>query len=146
MRTRLSARLLILLLLASASSCNFWSKKVTVTFRNFEETVELQQNLVFKFSHDLVDDTLLDLWVDEPYLRISPEVKGKFKWSDNNELIFSPDFRFLPSTDYKIEVTDKLLQHLSKQRGLSIDKEESSISFHTPYLNINKCECFLGQT
>ncbi len=114
--------------------------KVDISSRNFQDEIAQQQNLTFTFSHDLVSDTLIDKWDSTGYITFEPAVRGKFKWISANELLFSPDAGFAPSTDYKATVTSDILQHLQtldeeKQEKLSASSIEP-ISFHTPYLNL----------
>ncbi|MFN3405491.1 MAG: alpha-2-macroglobulin family protein [Cytophagaceae bacterium] len=125
-------RLIPIAVLALLFSCSDKSA-VKLTDRNFGEEIDLQQNLMFIFNNDLIPDSLIDLWEAEELIKFTPEVKGKFKWSSRNELIFSPDLGFLPSTDYTAELTSKIVSHKS---GLSLDKG-SPINFHTPYLKLS---------
>jgi hypothetical protein len=67
---------------------------VAISNMNFEDEVQLAQNLVFTFDKDLVRDGDLNTWEAEPYIEISPKVEGKFKWTATNELIFSPAVGF----------------------------------------------------
>src|SRR6187402_3427882 len=112
-------------------SCS--GNKLKLDDKNFDEEIELQQNLVFNFNQDLVPDSLVNSWTEEAYITFSPEVKGKFKWTAKDELIFSPDISFLPSTDYKAEITDKVVKDAVKKYSLP---DEKIINFHTPYLNL----------
>ncbi|HVD97688.1 MAG TPA: MG2 domain-containing protein [Cytophagaceae bacterium] len=111
-------------------SCS--GNKLKLDDKNFDEEIELQQNLVFNFNKNLVPDSLINIWMDEPYITFTPEVKGKFKWTGNDELVFSPDISFLPSTDYTATFTDKLVAKAEKKYSLP----EEAIRFHTPYLNL----------
>ena len=88
--------------------CACKGNKVDISSRNFQDEIAQQQNLTFTFSHDLVGDTLLDKWDTTHYLEFEPKVRGKFKWTAANELTFSPDAGFAPSTDYKAEVTGEI--------------------------------------
>ncbi len=112
-------------------SCS--GNKLKLDDKNFDEEIELQQNLVFNFNQDLVPDSLVNVWSEEAYIIFTPVVKGKFKWVAKDELIFSPDISFLPSTDYKAELTDIIIKNSTKKYSLP---EEKIINFHTPYLNL----------
>ncbi|MDJ1468120.1 alpha-2-macroglobulin family protein [Xanthocytophaga flava] len=114
--------------------------KVEINGRNFQDEIAQQQNLIFTFSHDLVGDTLIDKWDTTHYIEFEPQVRGKFKWTAPNELSFSPDAGFAPSTDYEAKVTDDLTSHIKtldkeKQEKLSVGSIDP-IKFHTPYLNL----------
>ncbi len=112
-------------------SCS--GNKLKLDDKNFDEEIELQQNLVFNFNKDLVSDSLVNVWMEEPYITFTPEVKGKFKWTAKDELIFSPDISFLPCTDYKAVLTDKIIKNAPEKYTLP---DEIDYAFHTPYLNL----------
>ena len=124
----LAITIVVSLLLLSCSG-----NRLKLDDKNFEEEIELQQNLVFNFNQDLVPDSMINVWVEDAYITFTPEVKGKFKWTAKDELIFSPDISFLPSTDYKAEFTEQLVSRSAKKYSLP---EEKVINFHTPYLNL----------
>ena len=108
--------------------------EISVTKRNFETEIEQQQNLIFTFSRDLVPDSMLNTWEDTVgYIKFSPEVKGRFKWSSANELIFSPIAGFSASTDYECELQNRICRHLN---GSKLG-EAKTFSFHTPYLKLS---------
>lgn len=115
------------------SSCTNSKYEVNLTNRNFENEVELQQNLVFNFDKDLVADSLLNHWDTIPYIKIIPAVKGQFKWNTRQELMFSPFTGFRPGTDYRAELTNALFAHSKIPYHLS---DEKTFSFHTPYLKL----------
>jgi alpha-2-macroglobulin len=117
-------------------SCS--GNKLKLDDKNFEEEIELQQNLVFNFNQDLVPDSMINVWMDESYIVFTPEVKGKFKWTANDEIIFSPDISFLPSTDYTAAFTDKLVARSAKKYSLPGE----NIVFHTPYLSLSGAGLF----
>lgn len=121
------------------SSCSI-GDEVTMTSKNFEDVIEVQQNLSFIFSEDLAPDSLLNQWLTEEYISFTPAVKGKFKWTSKNELTFSPDIRFGESTDYKTTFTEKLFSHLSSKKKLA--EKYQTLSFHTAYLNISNINTF----
>lgn len=107
--------------------------EVRIDSTNFNEEIELKQNLVFNFSQDLVPDSLLNQWMTEKYIKFTPSIPGKFKWLTKNSLQFSPEEPFAGSTDYLAELTDTLTIHL--KTDLQIKKDDPT-SFHTPYLKI----------
>jgi alpha-2-macroglobulin len=117
-------------LLVFLAACN--SGKLKLDSKNFEEEFDLQQNLVFNFNQDLVGDSVLNNWIDTGYIKFTPEVKGRFRWTSKDELVFSPSLGFLPSTEYKIDVTDKVMMHSAKKYSLS----DASFTAHTPWLSI----------
>src|ERR1700678_2408692 len=88
-------------------ACNTKSDLQLVS-KNFEDEVELQQNLVFLFNKDLCPDSLLNVWDSTEFIEFSPEVKGQFKWTSSNELTFSPADGFQPGTEYTATFTKML--------------------------------------
>lgn len=111
---------------------------VSIRNMNFEDEVQLTQNLVFTFSKDLVKEADLNTWSSEPLIEFSPKVEGKFKWTATNELVFSPAVGFEPATDYSATVLKTILAKAEKDLGLDVDK----IKFHTPYLKVENIESF----
>ncbi len=112
--------------------------EVILAETNFESgTIGKFQNLLFTFNKDIGPDSLLGLWDTTQYLKISPEVKGKFKWSSPTDLVFSPDHGFKPSSDYTVTVTDSVLKFAPKDFFLV---EKPTLKFHTPYLNLETVE------
>lgn len=111
---------------------------VSLQSTNFEDEVQLTQNLVFTFSKDLVKESDLNTWSSEPLIEFSPKVEGKFKWTATNELVFSPAVGFEPATDYSATVLKSILAKVEKDLGLDVDK----IKFHTPYLKAENVEAF----
>ena len=113
--------------------------EVSVAARNFEDEIQLAQNLVFTFNKDLVSDSDLENWQAVEYVRIEPKVEGVFKWSAKNELVFSPSNGFKKATNYKAVITKALLaKSATKNYSLGSD----SFEFHTPYLQAEKLESY----
>jgi uncharacterized protein YfaS (alpha-2-macroglobulin family) len=117
--------------------------KLKLDDKNFHEEIELQQNLVFNFNQPLVSDSLINVWQEQEYLTITPEVQGKYRWTANDELVFSPNIGFLPSTDYKIELTEKIVQHADKKYSLPAEK---IFQVHTPYLNLGYASLYWAKS
>jgi uncharacterized protein YfaS (alpha-2-macroglobulin family) len=136
--TKMLFGLTALLFLAFACG-KFGRSALNVTNRNFTEEIAVQQNLVFIFNTNIVKDSLIDIWKKEEYIKFTPEVKGKFKWAAANELVFSPETGFKPSTDYKAEITDKVVEASTEKLKLG---DDITFSFHTPYLNLLGTDVF----
>jgi uncharacterized protein YfaS (alpha-2-macroglobulin family) len=120
------------------------SGQIQVDKTNFAEEIALQQNLIFTFSNDVVPDSLLNRWDSTAFVRIEPRVQGKFKWNAPNELVFSPDLGFQPSTDYQATLTDKLGEIPGAANG-SVNKEKT-FAFHTPYLRLSSTDVVWTKT
>jgi hypothetical protein len=85
-----------LLLLAS---CN--RNSVSLSHTNAKGEVPQLGNLVFRFSHSLVPDSLLQAWDSTEYISFEPRIPGRFRWDGPDELVFSPAQPLQPATKYK---------------------------------------------
>lgn len=103
----------IVILFAVLFSCSN-RNKIEISSRNFGEEVQLQQNLVFTFNRPIVADSLLESWDTIPFIKFTPEVAGKFRWTSASELVFSPSVGFAAATDY----TMQLQKSLAKKQGM----------------------------
>jgi len=119
-----------LFLCSILQSCN--SKSDLKATQNFDSEIEQQQNLEFSLNKDLFPDSLLNRWDSTIYMEISPSVKGMFKWSSSNTIVFSPAQGFQPGTEYTATLTRQVLKYSKKK--YSIDKEP--IHFHTAPLRV----------
>jgi uncharacterized protein YfaS (alpha-2-macroglobulin family) len=113
------------------NSCST-SNQIRIAGTNFNEEVSQSQNLVFTFNRDLVPDSRLNSWDSTQYVQFEPAVRGKFKWTAPNELIFSPVAGFKPATAYKAKLKNLLLKDADKEKKYAVSDE--SVEFHTPYL------------
>src|ERR1700727_1168165 len=100
MLRQVSATLLCVAVL-TLSQCTSDRNLVSVAHTNFTGEIERDQNLVFTFNKKLTPDSLLNKWDTSHYISFTPFIRGKFKWTGQDELIFSPEEPFLPSTDYR---------------------------------------------
>ena len=118
------------LLIASCKNKN----QVSVVHTNFESEIEQQQNLILTFDKDLVPDSLLDTWEDSlTYLKFSPDLKGKYKWNTQRELMFSPLLGFEASTDYTATIQNNISSNSILKYTVADSK---TFTFHTPYLKL----------
>lgn len=129
-------RLLFLFLGASLllAGCGKGGKTVKIERTNFEGEVDQQQNLVFTFNREVVPESRVGVWDTTQYLILEPPTPGRFKWTKTNELMFSPLNGFQASADYKVKLSDQLLDLGVEDAITGISNEE--ITFHTPYLDI----------
>ena len=105
--------------------------------RNFDDEVQQTQNLTFTFNKNVGPVGQLNEWDSTQYVRFIPAVRGKFKWTAPNELVFSPARAFSPATDYRAELTDDLLK---RQENKDLKISGDAIPFHTPYLQLTRSE------
>ncbi|WP_420151283.1 alpha-2-macroglobulin family protein [Spirosoma sp.] len=136
MRTRARIPLALLpLFLVQCSRLSF--NEVAVVGRNFDDEVQQTQNLTFTLNKNVGPASQLNEWDSTQYVRFIPAVRGKFKWTAPNELVFSPAQAFDPATDYRAELTDDLLKR-SNNKKLKVSGDD--IAFHTPYLQLTSVE------
>lgn len=135
----MSFRLMICLagIICFFNSCSSLNE-IRLAGTNFSEEINQSQNLVFTFNKDLVPENQLNRWDSTQYITFEPGVKGKFKWTAPNELIFSPTGGFGAATTYKGHLTQQLLKGVTGEKKYGIDNE--TISFHTPYLQLTETE------
>ena len=130
-----------LLILLGCSRLPF--NDVSVVGRNFGDEVQQTQNLTFTFNKNVGPASQIDQWDSTQYVRFKPAVRGKFKWTAPNELVFSPAVAFDPATDYRAElVSDKLLKN--NQSDLRVSG--NVITFHTPYLQLTGTESWWSRS
>ncbi|MDQ4140058.1 MAG: hypothetical protein M3142_06000, partial [Bacteroidota bacterium] len=122
-------------------SCRGNRNELRLETKNFEEQIEQEQNLVFTFDKELAPPAILQKWDTINYLNFTPKVKGRFKWTAPNELVFSPLQPFAPSTDFQAELTDQLLKHSPQKYSIPSGQ---TIRFHTPYLDLTEAQAFWG--
>ena len=118
-------------------SCKTHHQKVNsleVSYISFDELIDVKDNLKFTFNHEIIqDESLTNQWIDVNYLKITPEVKGKYKWNSPSELTFSPSKQFEYATEYVIQLNNILLDQNKILKKWSNNKE---FIIHTPYLKL----------
>lgn len=138
-------RLLVILLCATLLlNCSRLSfNEVNVVGRNFDDEIQQTQNLTFSFNKNVGPASQLDQWDSTQYVRFIPAVRGKFKWTAPNELVFSPAVAFEPATDYRAELTATILTK-SADKDLKVSGDD--ITFHTPYLQLTNTETWWAKS
>ena len=117
-----------MLFLSACSNKN----KVNLLETTAKNEVPSLGNLSFTFDKNLAPDSLLSRWDTTAFVKFEPNIPGRFRWENANELIFSPENELPPATTFKAEVTRLVLQYNKK---LSLGKCET-LTFHTPYLQL----------
>jgi hypothetical protein len=141
MINKFNARFIVLVVFAILASCSRKPENMVSFVKNFNETVQNQQNLIFTFNQDIIDAEKIGDWDSVEYIKFSPEVKGRFRWAATNELVFSPAKGFAPSTDYEAEFTKQLLKK-TKNSKLYLGDEYEEFKFHTEYLAPQELSAF----
>ncbi len=124
-------RILPALLILFLAACNN-KNKVNLLDTNAKDEVPVLGNLRFTFSKNLVADSLLSRWDSVEYIHFDPPIKGRFRWENPNELVFSPAVELLPATTYKATITQNLVRY---HKEWSLGKVEVQ-PFHTPQLKL----------
>ncbi len=109
---------------------------VNLEFTNAKGEVQQLGNLIFRFSKSLVPDSLVNLWDSTDYISFEPAIRGKFRWENPDQLIFSPSEPLMPATTYKAKVKNAVL-HYSKY---NIVNGADKINFHTPDLLLDNSQ------
>lgn len=117
------------------SACHNKKNELGISSKNFEEEIQLQQNLQFTFDKDLYPDSLLQRWDSTAYIVFTPKVQGMFKWNAASELIFSPAEGFKPGTEYTAVLSPNLFNKSKRKFNFGSAKE---IKFHTPSLKVTQ--------
>jgi len=134
---------LLLLTLLAASSC---SKKTAqeqaaaTTATTDGDEIDPYSNLVFTFDEKVVDEARQNRWDTTRFVSFSPNIRGKFKWTGDRELTFSPLEPFRPSTVFSANLRPETLPS-GKQR-LALNRPK----FHTPYLSMAAPQVFYSSS
>lgn len=136
-KTSIPCSFCLLLLVWFFNSCSSFNE-IRIAGTNFTEEVGQSQNLVFTFNKDLVSKDALNSWDSTQYVQFEPAVRGKFKWTAPNELVFSPVAGFGVATSYKAQLTDLITGRSESDKKLKVSKDP--IDFHTPYLQLVESE------
>jgi len=121
----------VLSILAVFAGC-LSKRNIRIISTNFSEEITRSQDLLFTFNMAVAPDSILNLWDSVTYIQFEPPVPGRFKWTANDAVIFSPSALFNPCCDYTAHLTSGIL-HLAGRGATFFDRE---ISFHTPYLKL----------
>lgn len=113
------------------SACSH-KNKVSLLDTSARDEVPSLGNLRFTFDKNLAPDSVLNRWDTTQFVQFSPNIPGRFRWENANELIFSPENELPPATTFKADVTQLILEYDKK---FSMGKCET-ITFHTPYLQL----------
>ncbi|MBB3700682.1 alpha-2-macroglobulin family protein [Flammeovirga yaeyamensis] len=128
--------LIYLSLLIGIFSCNTNSSSSNgdgIAYKNFTESISTKQNITFTFTKSILEDKTGEwLTQDLNYFTITPEVKGQYKWTAKNTLVFSPELGFEPSTKYSLKLSEEALA----KEGINLKNTELSYSFATEDLKV----------
>ncbi|MFD2784156.1 alpha-2-macroglobulin family protein [Hymenobacter rubripertinctus] len=137
--SRLARQLLLLLLLLLGAACSRSDEGAPDP--NGAE-IDPYQNIVFQFADAVVGPEQLDRWDTTRVVEFEPAMRGKFKWTTDRELIFSPSTPFRPSTAF----TATLRKEALPAGATATELPENRRKFHTPYLKPDSPQAFWGRS
>ncbi|MDQ2769020.1 MAG: MG2 domain-containing protein, partial [Bacteroidota bacterium] len=133
--------LLFLTLLAASSCSKKTAKEQAADMAQTDgDEIDPYANLTFTFDDAVVDSRQIDRWDTTQFVKFSPAVRGKFKWTGPRELTFSPLTPFRPSTVFKADLQPSTLPSGKQELALNRPK------FHTPYLKMATPQVFYGSS
>lgn len=139
MKRKRTSQILSLCLSLSLLLCACSGKKtIKLEETNFHDEISRFQRLEFTFSDDIATDTLINIWDSSNYILFEPHIEGKFKWINSRCLVFSPEEPFKSSTEYTARLTRVIIKGIEKTHRI----REEKISFHTPFLKLEKTEAY----
>ncbi|GAA4026981.1 alpha-2-macroglobulin family protein [Hymenobacter glaciei] len=132
--------LLLLLLAASSCSKKTAQEQATEMAQTDGDEIDPYSNLVFTFDEKVVDEAQQNRWDTTRFVTFSPNIRGKFKWTGDRELTFSPLEPFRPSTVFSANLRPETLP--SDKQKLALNRPK----FHTPYLDMAAPQVFYGSS
>ncbi|WP_201979118.1 alpha-2-macroglobulin family protein [Hymenobacter rubidus] len=132
--------LLLMLLAASSCSKKTAQEQAAETAQTDGDEIDPYSNLVFTFDEKVVDEAQQNRWDTTRYVMFSPNIRGKFKWTGDRELTFSPLEPFRPSTVFSAALRPETLP--SGKQKLALNRPR----FHTPYLDMAAPQVFYGSS
>lgn len=113
------------------SGCRKGENAVTIDSITPSDEVSQRTNFTFSFSKPVVDRDSLDKWHETPLIQFEPFVKGKYKWISPSELRFYPEDQLLPSTEYEVSISPRIIKkgdyYLHGQRAFKFSTERIRI-------------------
>ncbi len=110
------------------------SGRESVQIASFSPLDEVQQttNFTITFSREVVNDSLVNIWLDQVPISFKPEIRGKFQWIARDKIRFYPDELLRPATEYDVNISPRLVATY----GLSL-KGDNRFQIHTPRFKVN---------
>ena len=140
MRHYLLPLLLLFSLLAASCSKKTTQEQAAAQAQTDGDEIDPHSNVVFTFDDKVVDEAQQNRWDTTQYVKFTPAVRGKFKWTGDRELTFSPLEPFRASTVFAAALRAGALP--SGKQQLAINRSR----FHTPYLRMSDPQVFYGRS
>ncbi|GAA4016091.1 alpha-2-macroglobulin family protein [Hymenobacter fastidiosus] len=128
----------LLVLLTLLYAC---SKPDTTTSTAEGEEISPYQNIVFTFDEP-VGAGKVSRWDTVQYVQFEPAVRGRFKWTNDRELTFSPAEPFRPATVFQARWRPVALAALKLKKEPALGRTK----FHTPALQMHEPQLFWSQS
>ena len=109
---------------------------VKLEYTNAKGEVPQLGNLIFRFSHSLVKDSMLNVWDSSDYVSFEPKIPGRFRWESPDQLVFSPSRPLNPATNYKVNVRNEVLRYSKYDNVAGVE----DLKFHTPVLALDNSQ------
>lgn len=129
-------RLPLLVLLALLCACSNNDADDSAHGPDGEE-IDPYENLVFSFDEPVAAPGQLSRWDTTQYLQFEPAVRGRFMWTSERELVFSPAEPFRPSTAFRAQWRKQALP-AAQTKTPALKRAR----FHTPYLDLGTPQVF----
>ncbi|MBP8249772.1 MAG: hypothetical protein KAX72_06690, partial [Chitinophagales bacterium] len=126
------------ILILGLYSCNSDRNLIAIDSTNFEEEINVNQNLEFTLNQHLFNDSLFDKWTDEELLTITPKVAGKFKITSSDQITFSPSSGFAESEKYTVAVSESIY----KKTDIRLAVKKEPVMFNTPLLDLKTANLY----
>ncbi|NVO84651.1 alpha-2-macroglobulin family protein [Hymenobacter terrestris] len=105
--------------------------------------IDPYQNIVFQFADAVVGPEQLDRWDTTRVVAFEPAMRGKFKWTTDRELVFSPNVPLRPSTAFTAKLVNEALPEGTRR---DTELPEDRQKFHTPYLALQTPQAFWARS
>jgi uncharacterized protein YfaS (alpha-2-macroglobulin family) len=82
------------------------NKNVNFFVKSFspEGKVSQRQNFTLTFSQTIAEESLINTELDNPPIKFTPQIRGRFQWVRQDAIRFFPEMPLAPSTEYTAQV------------------------------------------
>ncbi len=96
-------------LLSLLTGCRAGTNGITIKKVSPLDNVSRKTNFTITFSKAVVEREEINNWHENDKIQFSPPIKGKYEWITQKELRFYPEEVLLPSTEYVLIVSPKII-------------------------------------
>lgn len=134
MKNSLNLILLFVLLLTACKD----KQEINLSYTNASGEVPTYGNLVFTFDQNIAPDSIVQQWIEEELVVFKPAIKGHFKWTAANEMVFSPSEGLPPATNFEAQLKNSIT-NINKDFSKIAD---THIKFYTSSLTLTASEIY----